>query len=77
MTSSLIWEPVVEPDMDRGLTTRLKFLLRKRYGEPVNRDFGEEDLPYLEGLVDGGIEDAVALVETIKTHGRVNVREEY
>ena len=77
MSSSLVWEPLIDPDPDRGLSTRLKFALRKRYGEPVRREFGADDLPYLEGLLDGGLQDAEPLIKAIQEFGRVFVREEY
>lgn len=74
MSSSLIWEPVVK-QKENDLDDQLKFSLRKRYGDPVNLRFNHQDLGYLRGLSDCEVKGADELIEAIKKHGEVLVKE--
>lgn len=79
MSSSLHWRPApkdVPPARD--LDSDLLFKLRKRLwdGNPEpsagdEMELSKEDLPYLDGLADGGVTDAEELATAIREHGRV------
>lgn len=75
MSSSLEWEP---RNREReSLPDELKFVLRKRYGEPVSSIIDDSDLAYLAGLRDAGIEGAEDLIEAINKYGEIHVKEHY
>lgn len=80
MSSSMYWRPAPkERPPARPLSDDLKYRLARRLwdhdgsvgGDEV--ELGKEDLPYLEGLADGGVDGADDLVAAIHDHGRVLV----
>lgn len=79
MSSNLRAEPRDRTKLE--LSTYLKFVLRKRYGEPINCEIGLDELPYLQGLLDAGNEqvkkDVEVLMRMINKHGWIKLKEEY
>lgn len=79
MSSNLTAEPVDRKKLDLG--TSLKFILRKRYGEPISATIGDGDLPYLQGLLDAGNDevkkDVEKLIAMIGKHGNLYLKEKY
>lgn len=77
MSSTLMWRP--EQEYQGSLPDQLKFVLRNRisvsYGGEMT--FGDDDLAYLQGLKDAGVEGANHLIELIKTHGNITVQEQF
>lgn len=80
MSSSLHRRPVPKDLPPAGdLSDHLKHCLAQRYwghggsltSEPIILD--RTDLAYLEGLADGGVEDASMLIEGINDHDRVQI----
>ena len=76
MSSTLCWEPV-KPKKCRPLDVRLKWILQKKYGSPVNVELGEADIPYLQGLADAEVADAQKLIDAIEKYGCIELREEF
>jgi hypothetical protein len=80
MTSSLIWKPVVQPE-SHYLGDQLKFILRKKYGNPVDYRFDISDIAFLEGIVlsgsHGAEKEAQILINLIEKHDKIDVVEEY
>jgi len=75
MSSSLVWRPVVKAK-NKDLPCGLKHILRKRYGDPVNRTMcHEHDYDYLIALVDADIEGAQKLLDAIDRHGEIELEE--
>ena len=74
MTSSLTWCPSVVPTQ-QTLPYELKFVLRKKYGNPVEAVFTTHDISYLEGLRDCEIKGAMELIQAIAEHGSIQVKE--
>ena len=73
MSSSLVWEPT---DTRYGdLRNDLKFILRKRYGNPVKATLDGADVPYLQGLVDAGKEDVKEIIDLINKHHEIEIKE--
>jgi hypothetical protein len=78
VSSSLFWKPVI-PQRENTLPDNLKYILGKKYwnhdgtltSPPLVLD--EDNLEYLSGLVDAGVEGAEELVEAIRKHGRVEI----
>jgi hypothetical protein len=58
------------------LSDQLKYALRKRYTQGINGYMDEDEVSYLRGLVDGGVEDAQKLIDAIEKHGDIEVFEE-
>jgi len=74
MSSSLIWEPVIEQD-GRSLPCGLKSALRKRFGDPVDVTLSGSDRNYLEGLSDAGLDGSSGILSAIDKHGMIKVKE--
>lgn len=74
MSSTLVWHPVTNT---KPLDDVLKFALRKRYRECVDTSMDSGDIPYLTGLLHAGIRDAETLIDAIKKHTEIIVKEEY
>ena len=75
MSMNLYWRPV--PTNKIGLDDALKFALRKRYGGcvgGVTMDYN--DIGYLNGLKDAGIDGAETLIDAIEKHDEIYVFEE-
>lgn len=70
--------PEVEAALQSGdtLSDQLKYALRKRYTQGINGYMDEDEVSYLRGLVDGGVEDAQKLIDAIEKHGDIEVFEE-
>ena len=77
MSSSLYWERIKENPYDGALDDMLKYILRKKYDEPINTIVDESDIPYLEGLQDAGIKGAKELISAIKKYGKIHIEEIY
>lgn len=79
MSSNLRAEPRDRLKLELG--TDLKFILRKRYGEPIDLDISADELPYLQGLLDAGNEsirsNVEALIKMIKQYNWIKLKEEY
>lgn len=78
MSSTLYWQPVKNPDTT--LDDSIKFLLRERYGFPVDVEFDGENVAYLEGAMHASSskemkKDLKALINAILKHGSVRVFE--
>lgn len=74
MSATLYWKPVSKEN--NSLSDELKFALRKKYNAAkVVMGYGE--IPYLEGLLHAGIEDAKDLIDAIEQHEEVEVWESY
>ena len=73
MSSDLVWEPV-NKDYNH-LKNDLKFILRKRYGNPVKAILNGSDIPYLEGLVDSGKEEVREIIDLIISHHEIKISE--
>ncbi len=75
MSSNLTWVPnVVQEKVD--LSTDLKFIIRKRYGNPIDVTVDEAHRLYFEGLHDAGIKDAIKVMAAIDTYSKINLKEE-
>lgn len=78
MSTSLLWRPIV-PVEEHTLPNQLKYRLGPRYwnhdgtlgGEPVT--LSSDDLQYLAGLKDGGVEGAEELIDAINKYGAVEM----
>ena len=76
MSSNLEWEPTTRKT--GTLSTALKFVLRKRFGEPIKRAIlGEADQDYLTALSHAGVEGVNVLIEAIEKHGEIELNEIY
>ena len=74
MTSNLIWIPV-EPEKMNDLPNELKFILRKRYGNPIDSILDNSSFPYLQGLGDAGVKGVDKIINAIRKHGEIRVKE--
>jgi hypothetical protein len=74
MSSSLIWEPVIEKDY-KTLNCDIKFSLRKRYGDPISATLDHSDISYLEGLVDAGKKHIKEVIDLINKNGEIKIEE--
>ena len=76
MSSNLCWEPA-----DRKVeqfSTAIKFALRKRFGEPIKGVIlTAQDIDYIQGLFDGGVEGAGAVRSAIEKFGSIELNEVY
>jgi len=73
MSSSLKWR--VRSDWRGQFDTQLKFILREKYGEPVDHIFTDIDLDFLEGLNAAGVKDAKVLIDAINQFKEIEVNE--
>jgi len=74
VSMTLYWIPV--KTNYKFLPDALKFVLRKRYGGHVDcQTIGDEEIPYLNALVDAGIDGASDLIDAIEKHGYVEIGE--
>lgn len=70
MSSSLYAQPF-RPKKGKCLSDSLKFALRNRYeigNSSKPNIFNQTDLPYLQGLYDAGLKDAMELIDLIQKH---------
>lgn len=75
MSSNLVWEPTERKKSE--VSHQLKYALRKRFGEPINVTLQSDDIMYLRGLEDAGLQDAYKLIKAIEKYGEILVVEEY
>jgi hypothetical protein len=78
MSSSMFWRPVPkEVPPGQWVPDDLRHKLGKRlwdsYSDRNEAELDKTNLPYLDGLADGGVEGAAELVAAILEHGRVRV----
>ena len=66
MSSTLVWEPKTNPSR-HTFSNSVKFMLRKRYGEPLNCYLGMDDIP----------EDIREVIDAISRYGTIYIKEEY
>lgn len=74
MTMNAHWKPVIRDS--EGLGDKLKFALRRKYGDGFHARLSSSDMEYLAGLRDAGIDDASTLIDAIFEHDEVEVWEE-
>lgn len=79
MSSTLYWAPLAPPP-DKTLGTGLKFILREKYGFPVDVNCTADDVPFLSGVRSGSTaedvkKDISALIEAIERYDTVRVFE--
>jgi hypothetical protein len=76
MSSTLKVEPANR--RKKSLSTELKFVLQKKYkGVIYNKLMDLSDLPYLQALVDSGVEGAQELIDYIGKYDEVILNEEF
>ena len=75
MSSTLYWKPVSKKN--NSLSTELKFALQKKYGSSTKITMTYDDMPYLEGLLHGGVKDAKDLIDAIEQHEEIEVWASY
>jgi len=75
MVSSLYWRPT--EDYGHSIDSDLKFILRERYGNPINIILTNHDLDYLSGMEDSGIKNVNKLILAIRKHGSIRLKEVY
>ena len=76
MSTNLYWEPAERKKHKAGEDAGLKWALQKKYGSPVSRTMGHQNIPYLEGLRDGGIKGVQELIDAIETYENIEIFEE-
>jgi hypothetical protein len=75
MSTNLYWNPVINDD-NCITNIDLKHALRKCSAYcHVDITLDNEDLPYLRGLRDAGIESAQELIDAIEENGPIKVEE--
>jgi len=75
MSSTLMWEPLRRNKKD--LPNEIKYILRKKYGEPVKIVLCERDVEYLQGVKDAGVESIEILIKAIEKYQEILVQEEW
>ena len=71
MSANLMWEPAKRKS--ESLPDALKFVLRDKLGVEGRVRFGHEQLAYLRGLRDAGIEGAQELIDIIDKYEEVDL----
>lgn len=75
MTATLYWVQAYPSD-EAVLSDRLLAILREKYqAEEVKIVMNRANIPYLEGLRDGGVEGAQDLIDALESFGYVRVGE--
>ena len=75
MSATLMWEP--KKRKAKSLPDALKFILRDKHGLDGRETWGTATIPYLRGLVDGGVDGAQELIAAIEAHAEVELWLEY
>jgi len=70
-----MWEPLNRKKKD--LPDEIKYILRKKYGEPVKIVLRECDIEYLQGVKDAGVESIEILINAIEKYQEILVQEEW
>lgn len=73
MSSNLEWLPVDRKG--KCVSDDVKFILRRRYGHPIDLTLDSECIGYLEGLKDAGVNGAEELIKAIDKHGEIVLKE--
>lgn len=77
MTSSLYWRPTLPQPKGHYVETGIKWALQKHFDMTyLNVTVGRESIPYLQGLVDGGMVEAQELIDAIENHDSILLKEE-
>lgn len=77
MSSTLCWRPpdpqgaVLETEDDR-----FKLILRDKFGMGEDISCGEVSIPWLQGMADAGVSGPGEVIDLIRKHGSVILREE-
>lgn len=79
MGVNLYWRPVIKRiDKHRSLPDALKRILARRYFDQdgtLSTDWLEtQDMDYLQGVADAGVEGAEELLKAIEKYGSVEIR---
>ena len=73
MSATLAYQPVIPPK-HKTLGDDLKFILKQKFHlEEGAQRLKKSDIPYLQGLFDAGIKDAIILIDNLNKHGEVDV----
>jgi hypothetical protein len=77
MSSTLYWRPRLKAA--KSLPDHLKIVLRNSntFAGGLNVTLDRENIGYLSGLRDAGVEGADKLIEAIEKHGEVELVEEF
>jgi hypothetical protein len=74
MSTHLYWEP--SSRKKKSLPTGLKWAFQKRFNGSIHAMLCTNDIPYLEGLRDAGIEGAQELIDAIDQYECIDLIEE-
>lgn len=77
MTSSLCWEPIDMSGELQGDDDQLKFILREKYGSPVDEIVNHHDLKYFEGLRDAKVPCADHVIRLLEKYNVIRLLEKY
>lgn len=75
MSSTLTIEPIYRSKTE--LSCELKFALRRGRPDRTEHYLSDTDIPFFEGLLASGIEDAAVVISMIEKHGDCLIKEEY
>lgn len=76
MSSTLIWEPEVREQ--KSLSTPVKWALQKRNcGIIDSMRLDTDDLDYVKGLIDAGVEGAQELYDAISNNHSIVLKERF
>lgn len=81
MSSSLYWRPVPKDPPPYDVPDDVEGVLRRRYWEDwpnsndrsEPRELNKNDIGWLEGLRDAGLEGANELIDAIREHGTIRL----
>jgi hypothetical protein len=70
MSCTVLWKPIINDGkyVGKGI---FRDILNKKYGFPSK--LNHSDIPYLEGLLDGGYYDAQTLIEAILHEDEIEI----
>ncbi len=74
MRTNLYWEPA-RVMTSKSLPCALKFILREKYGCPVNVMVTETNKPYFQGLASAKVDGAQEVLDLYENHGEIHLRE--
>jgi hypothetical protein len=79
MSASLSWKPVPNLEKQRLLPDALMHVLRKSttFSERADGFYSSENVPYLRGLQDAGVDGASELIKLIEKYETVELEEVY
>lgn len=79
MSASMHWRPVVRQPEGGYVDDAVRYKLARRLWDQDGslstepHELDKDDLPYLEGLRDGGTQGAQDLIDAIKKHGSIEI----